>query len=467
MAIKREYGAECPYIPAGPFKIRIPFVHYRFEIADYVQGLIMCAVCLSAIPMLQDYMGMPLEVALAVVVLNGTLYCLHVLLGDPVIPGWVTPAIPLLFLYVSGYPLGPERIRALIAFEMTLGIVAIVLGITGLGKRIVDFVPDCMQSGLLMGSGFAAVNVIFQKGLRFDKFPLTISICIGIAFFLIYSNIFKKWQKENKAAKLIGNLGLLPCIVLACILGPIFGESKVPVINWGITHPDFAQLWNEWTFWGTHGGVPIGFPTFDLFIKGFPTVISAYIILFGDMIQTQALLMDGQNYRPDEKIDYNPNRSHLVFGGRNLLMSVISPDITMCGPLWAAMQVVVCERYKKGRDAMDSINGGSGSFRFGTLTGYFIGPIVSVMQPILDVAMASTMLIQGYVSVRVGVMKARTFNDLGIAGVMAAVLAARGAAWGLAVGIVLFFLIKVGDRSGEDYIFEDTAQEFGKHAAAH
>jgi len=39
MSIKREFGKEQPFIPAGPFKIRIPFVHYKFEWPDYIQGL--------------------------------------------------------------------------------------------------------------------------------------------------------------------------------------------------------------------------------------------------------------------------------------------------------------------------------------------------------------------------------------------------------------------------------------------
>ena len=58
------YGQEQPYIKAGPFKIRFPFIHYRFEIADYIQGLLMCAVCLGAIPLLQENLGMPFSVAL-------------------------------------------------------------------------------------------------------------------------------------------------------------------------------------------------------------------------------------------------------------------------------------------------------------------------------------------------------------------------------------------------------------------
>jgi hypothetical protein len=119
------------------------------------------------------------------------------------------------------------------------------------------------------------------------------------------------------------------------------------------------------------------------------------------------------------------------------------------------MQVVVCERYKHGPKAMESINSGAGSFRFGTLTGYFLLPIITLVKPVLGVALASTMLIQGYVSVRVGVLKAKTFNDLGIAGVMGAVLATRGAAWGLAVGIVLCLLIQLGNKKEyENYIYE-------------
>ncbi|WP_253201774.1 hypothetical protein [Clostridium sp. DSM 17811] len=86
-------------------------------------------------------------------------------------------------------------------------------------------------------------------------------------------------------------------------------------------------------------------------------VFSAYIILFGEMIQAQAFLEDAAPSRPDELIDYNPNRSHMIFGLRNMIMSITGPDLTMCGPLWAAMQVVVCDRYKHGRKSMDSING--------------------------------------------------------------------------------------------------------------
>ena len=95
---QRETG-ESPYWGAGPFKIRLPFVHYRFEWPDYLQGLLMCAVDLAAIPLMTDLLGMPFEAALAVVMLNGLFYLTHHLLGDPVVPGWITPAISLPIAY--------------------------------------------------------------------------------------------------------------------------------------------------------------------------------------------------------------------------------------------------------------------------------------------------------------------------------------------------------------------------------
>lgn len=452
MSKKREYGQEQPYFPMGIFKVRIPFIHYRLEVADFVQGLLMCAVCLSAIPMLQEYLGMPFEVAMTIVMLNGILYCAHVLLGDPVVPGWVTPAIPILMLYVSGYEMGVERVQALIAFEITLGLLAFVLGITGMGKKMISLVPNAMKSGIILGAGFAAVMVVFKEGQRFDKFPLTISICIGIAFYLLFSNHFKSIMQHNKFTRVIADLGILPIMVLAIFVGPLVKEVDWPSIEWGITKPAFGQLFRDWTMLGK-----ISFPSAHMFINAFPIVISAYIVLFGDMIQSKALLDDAAKFRPDETIDYNPNRSHVIFGLRNIVMSIFGPDITMCGPLWAAMQVVICERYKKGPEAMESINSGAGSFRFGTLVGYFILPIVTLVKPILGVALASTMLIQGFVSIRVGVMKARTFNDLGVAGVMGAILATRGAAWGLAAGIVLCILVNAGNKPQYDIeLFPET-----------
>ncbi|KQL37351.1 hypothetical protein [Psychrobacillus sp. FJAT-21963] len=431
----RKFGEESPYIPAGPFKIRLPFIHYRFEWPDYVQGLLMCAVDLSAIPLLIELLGMPFEVALAIIVLNGLFYLLHHLLGDPAVPGWITPAIPLIMLYCQQFPEGPERVHSLIAFQMTLGILSLFLGATGLASRVVQLIPAAMKSGVILGAGFAAIISVFQIGGKFDDFPWTITIAIGIGFYLLFSKHFATFQNRNPFWGTIAKLGIFPVIIIAVVIAPLFGEAAWPTIQWGISSPDFITLWNEYTVFG------LGFPPLMMFITGLPTVLAAYIVLFGDVLQTKALVEDGAAVRPDEKVEYSPSRAHLIFGMRNSVMSILGPDVTMSGPLWSAMQVVMIERFKKGRKAMDSIFGGVGSFRWGTNTGLFLLPIVSLVEPILGVALALTMLIQGYASVKVGILESRSQRDLGIAGIIGAVLCIKGAAWGFAVGLLLCFLI--------------------------
>ena len=71
---------ETPYIALGPFKVRLPFIHYKFELPDYLQGLLMCAVDLAAIPLMTEFLGMPFEMALAVVMLNGPVSYTHLTL---------------------------------------------------------------------------------------------------------------------------------------------------------------------------------------------------------------------------------------------------------------------------------------------------------------------------------------------------------------------------------------------------
>ena len=135
-------------------------------------------------------------------------------------------------------------------------------------------------------------------------------------------------------------------------------------------------------------------------------------------------------------------------------MSLVGPDITMCGPLWAAMHIVIVERYKQGKKAMHSIIGGSGSFRWGTNTGLLLLPIVTLVKPILGIALALTLIIQGFVSVRIGFLESKSLKDLGIAGVIAGVLLSKGAGWAFAVGILLVFLIygkKFFREGGGDY----------------
>ncbi|MDC7286020.1 hypothetical protein NXH56_08665, partial [Bifidobacterium thermophilum] len=86
-----------------------------------------------------------------------------------------------------------------------------------------------------------------------------------------------------------------PVILLAVFVAPIFGEAPWPKIEWGFSSPDFITLWNEYTVFG------LGFPPLMMFLTALPTVLAAYIVLFGDVLQTKVLVEDAQSGRPDEK----------------------------------------------------------------------------------------------------------------------------------------------------------------------
>lgn len=54
---------ELPYIPFGPFQIRLPFIHYKIESVEFIQGLILGVTALAAVPYLEQYLGLPYELA--------------------------------------------------------------------------------------------------------------------------------------------------------------------------------------------------------------------------------------------------------------------------------------------------------------------------------------------------------------------------------------------------------------------
>ena len=389
---KREFGKKQPFIPLGPFQLRLPFIHYRFELADFLQGILMCAVCLGIIPVLQEYLGMPFEIAITIVILNGFFYLWHAHLGDPVVPGWITPAIPLLLLWLKTFPEGVPRMHALIAFEFELGVFSLLLGMTGLAKRFVDLVPDALKSGILLGAGIAAVRLVFNPGGRFDLYPWTITIALGFAFYILFSNHFKTMRNKSAALKALSDLGLVPAIVMAIIIAPLVGELPWPTIQWGFTVPQFYTLFTEWTPFSAR----IGWPPLSMYLGAAPLVFAVYIVLFGELIQAEALIDEAREFRHgDEDIHFDANRNNMIVGIRNIGMSMLGPDASMCGPMWAAMQVVECERYKHGPEAMDSLFGGVGSFRLGTFCSYFFMPIVSLVKPILPIALSLTMLVPG------------------------------------------------------------------------
>ncbi|MCI7343359.1 MAG: hypothetical protein MSH33_05380 [Fusobacterium necrophorum] len=445
--LKRELGSEQPSWKLGVFRVRLPFVHYRFESSEALQAILMCATCLGAIPILTSVLGIPFELAWSMVIINGLLYNTHALLGDPVVPGWITPSIPLTIAYLTQFEMGPVRIQALIALQLLVAFTFLFMGITGLAGKLMRIVPDSIKSGILLGAGFAAIIGEFavEKG-RFNLYPFSIAIGTLLSYFLLFSERFKEMRKNHALVNLFGKYGMLPAIFASIIIAPLCKELPFPNIEVGnfIKIPEFSNILRQVSVFG------VGFPNVDLFVKAIPMAIMVYIIAFGDFVTSGALLKEADRVRTDEKIDFNSNRSNLISGIRNLIQGILIPYVPLCGPLWAAVSAAVFERYKEGREGMDSVYSGVGTFRWMTFICVSIVPIVSLVQPTLPVALSLTLLVQGFVCTRLAMTICKDHIDMGIAGVMAAVIAAKGAAWGLGVGIILFLLlVRIKERKIE------------------
>lgn len=440
---KREYGQEQPYIPVGIFKLRLPFIHYRVEVSELLQAILMCSTCLGAIPVLTENLGIPFELAWSMVIINGLLYTIHATWGDPVVPGWITPAIPLTLAYITGFEMGPERTQAMIALQIMVGVIFLVMGITGMASKLLRIVPESIKAGILMGAGLAAIIGEFTPGKRFDKTPITIGLCILLSYFMLFSEKFKKMRKSNFVLDKIAGFGMLPAIILAVIVGPIVGEYPVPNIDiFPIIHfPDINGILQHASIFG------VGFPNVDLFIKAIPTAIVIYIIAFGDFVTTEALIGEADEIRQDEKIDFNANRSNLLSAVRNLIEGFFCAYPTLAGPLWAAVTASVAERYKEGPDKMQSIFSGVGTFRWATFIAVTLTPVVTLVQPILPAALSATLVVQGFICTRLAMESCPNRLDMGICGVIGAMIVAKGASWGLATGIVLVILLSIKDAN--------------------
>ena len=432
---KREHGKEQPYLPFGIFKIRLPFVHYKLEKAEFIQAFIMFVVSVSMVPLLQQSLGLPYDVAMAYVFVCGIGFMLPALLGEPVVPGWITPAIPIIVLYLSNYPPGPEAIKALVALQLLVTFIFLFLGITGLGAKLANNLPNSLKGGILIGAGIAAILGEIQAGGRLAETPISLTIGSFVAIYLLFSLSFKKLSANNKLARFLSNAGIVPALLIAIVIGWAVGEYKTPNIEWGIYLPAFGEMWNYLPF-------TVGFPDIGLYIAAIPTAIIAYIIAYGDIVVGDALIDRASKDRDDEFIDSNTSRIHIITGIRNLLHSFFAPYPGLAGPIWTATTATVAERYRNGRDAMDSIYGGAGTFWIAGFLALFILPLLTIFQPVLPIALSLTLILTGYLCITIGIDQVKTEAERGVAGVMAVALAVYGAAPGLITGVILYIIIE-------------------------
>ncbi len=465
MPITRRHGDEQPCWPLGPFRIRLPFIHYRWELPEMIQGLIMFVVGLAMIPLLETYLGMPYEAALAFTFVAGLGYILPALLGVPLVPGWITPAIPVVLLYLKGFEPGPEAIKAMFALQVEVTLIFLFLGITRLGSKLVDVIPNSLKSGIIIGAGIAALMGELKTGGRVDATPISLLLGAIISAYILFSLSFKNVVNASPLAKRIANFGMVPGMILAMVIGWVSGEYALPDVQWGITQPDFGLMWQYLTF-------SVGFPGWDVFLLAIPTAIIAYVIAFGDIIVGFTLVKRVDHLRADEKIESSVDRVHLVTALRNLLHAFLAPWPGLAGPLWTAAHATVAERYAMGRKAMDSIYSGGGTFWITGLVALFILPLVTLFKPVLPIALSLTLILTAYICIMVGMEQLKNPTERGVAGIVAVTLAMpdpKSTVYAVVIGLVLYFLIErpklFGRHAPEDeLVFAD--QEEGKQPEA-
>ncbi|MFO7858433.1 MAG: solute carrier family 23 protein, partial [Ectothiorhodospiraceae bacterium] len=415
--------------------------------AEMFQALIMFVVSLGMIPLLEQHLGLPYDVALAYVVVCGIGFMLPSMLGVPFVPGWITPAIPVVVLFLGDFEPGTEAIQALFALQFLVFLIFVILGVTRLGSTLVSIIPRSMKGGIIIGAGLAAIIGEIEEGGRLAETPISLVIGGLICAYLMFSISFKQLVNKSDLARKVANYGIVPGMVASIIVGFVVMEYPFPDVEFGITQPAFTEMWNYLPFM-------VGFPDPEIFMLAVPTALIAYVIAFGDIIVGKSLLDRADHLREDEQVEVDIDRVHLVTAIRNALHAFFAPYPGLAGPIWTAATATVAERYKYGPKAMESIYGGSGTFWITGFIALFILPLVSFFQPVLPIALSLTLLLTGYICIMVGVEQLETPIERGVGGTMAVVLAVYGAGWGLAAGALLYIVVEKANLLGREPLDE-------------
>jgi hypothetical protein len=432
---QREYGQEHPYWGCGPFKIRLPLIHYRWEWPETIQALILFVVNLAMIPLLQKYLGLPYDIAMTYVMICGFGIMLPNMLGIPFVPGWITPAIPVVLIFLGNFEPGPEAIRALVGLQLIVTFIFFVFGVTGWGNKLVEIIPESIKGGILIGAGIAAITGEISDGGRLANTPISLILGFAVTAYMLFSLSFKEYIDKHYWAKLLVSYGMVPGAIIAMLIGWGVGEYPLPAVEMGFNTPNFTGLWEYLPF-------TLGWPTAEMLWMAVPTAVIAYIIAFGDIVVGQQLLERVDHLREDEKIEVDVNRVHLITAIRNLMHSFFAPYPGLCGPLFTGGMATIAERYRQGRDAMDSIYSGAGVLWIAGFLALFVLPLVTLFKPVLPIALSLTLLITGYLCISVGAQQTEGETSMGVAGTMGVVLAIHGAAYGLFAGVVLYLLLE-------------------------
>lgn len=400
MLNKRVTGEVQPGVKWGPFTLRIPFIHMRFSLPDILQGMAVAgATGLALVPYFVALLGLSFEEAVTMAVFHSVLISFSwFLFGDPYAPGWLTPAIPFVVALITAPAyIGDHasQFQVMTALSLNFSAILIVLGVTGLGAKLIKIVPNVFKGGIILGAAIAAFLRVTKDGDVANVFSsapiagtLGVAICLVFAFSkpLHAAAINKKWL-----AKLLG-FGLLPGFLMAGVVGYFTGEFTYN-IRWEILDLSASTV----SLWQKASPFAIGWPPIETFVSSFPLALITYILFFGDLVTGNEMIEQAQASRPDEKLEINNSRAHMATGIRNTLMSITAPFFGTQGVLWTGIQVILLKRWAGGRREVDSLYDSISSFYvFGIPLLFILMPVVTLLQPMLPVALAVTLILTAF-----------------------------------------------------------------------
>jgi len=400
MLAKRKDGDVQPGIKWGPFIMRIPLIHLRLSLSNLLQGLAVAgATGLALVPYFMALLGLSFEEAVVMAMFHSMLISFSwMFFGDPYAPGWLTPAIPFVVAFITAPAyLGDHtsQFQAMTALSLNFAFILIVLGVTGLGAKLIQIVPNVFKGGIILGAAVAAFLRVTKDGDAanvFQSAPIAGTLGVVICLVFAFSKPLQAIAANNQAlAKLLG-LGLLPGFIIAGTVGYFTGEFTYN-IRWEILDVGAAAT----SLWEKASPFSIGWPPIDVFIASFPLALITYILFFGDVVTGNEMIEEAQKSRSDEKLELNGSRAHMATGIRNVLMGIFAPFFTTQGVLWTGIQVILLKRWTAGRDKVDSIFDSIGSFyAFGLPILFVLLPLVTLLQPLLPVALAVTLILTAF-----------------------------------------------------------------------
>lgn len=121
--------------------------------------MVSAATGLALVPVMIAYFGFSFEEAVALSMIHAFLIASAVIIfGEPYAGGWITPALPLILAFViGGYEDPSSRFQAMTALTLVFASLVFLLGITGLGRRFVIWLPDTLKAGIILGAAIAAL----------------------------------------------------------------------------------------------------------------------------------------------------------------------------------------------------------------------------------------------------------------------------------------------------------------------